>query len=515
MPYKSDSQRRWAHTKAGEEALGGKKAVHEWDEATKGKDLPEKVSKSEMKKFGGMMQLSVSKGAKAQAPAPRMPKAKKMPGAFDKPSKFFKSEEFNSVKHPSVRKLLDFIQKKHKARQSQRSIRGLNMAEEKKYTAREAAVAVLAKAQEMLMKTELAKALDPKAGLGKPAHPSPAPMLALSEKLDKAENPDEKQDAQLGEDVEHLCEDHMLANKAAERKEGHKIVAKSECMKCNLVKPSPATGQGDTLKPTKAQDAWSMDKSEKMHKDTVGATAANPVSRMDAGFGKVIVKAEDEVVGSKKIGYKPSKLGAEEKDQEMPSDKAFEVEGKDHKSSDDERMGNTNDPDKDPKEHAEGNNAEPGSKPSVEANESQDTAPIKGHLKLAKFIGRMEHKRSMAKSEMEKAGRMYEKWEHKDSPTGPTGYRNRNKSSDMSGGQRKGPQGYPKYQEQAQNEKGIHTPVSGVTAFPKGKGQSEAGSLATETWGGKPHKELREHGKQKHKEKLAEMKAMPKPKLPR
>ena len=52
-------------------------------------------------------------------------------------------------------------------------------------------------------------------------------------------NPDEKQDAKLGEDVEHLVEDHMVDNKAAEAKEGHKIevkksrydMAKAEWMK--------------------------------------------------------------------------------------------------------------------------------------------------------------------------------------------------------------------------------------------------------------------------------------------
>jgi hypothetical protein len=44
-PYASDAQRHWAHTPTGEKSLGGKKAVHEWDEASKGKKLPEKVSK--------------------------------------------------------------------------------------------------------------------------------------------------------------------------------------------------------------------------------------------------------------------------------------------------------------------------------------------------------------------------------------------------------------------------------------------------------------------------------------
>lgn len=78
------------------------------------------------------------------------------------------------------------------------------MADEKKFTAQEAAIAVLKKTEEMFKKS----------------------------KLVKAENPDEKQDAKLGEAVEHLCEEHMVENKDAERKEGHKLVAKAECMKC-------------------------------------------------------------------------------------------------------------------------------------------------------------------------------------------------------------------------------------------------------------------------------------------
>ncbi len=44
MPYSSDRQRRWAHTKAGIKALG-KKAVKEFDEASRGKKLPERVKK--------------------------------------------------------------------------------------------------------------------------------------------------------------------------------------------------------------------------------------------------------------------------------------------------------------------------------------------------------------------------------------------------------------------------------------------------------------------------------------
>lgn len=45
MPYKSKAQERWAHTPEGEKALGGKKAVKEWDQASKGKKLPERKKK--------------------------------------------------------------------------------------------------------------------------------------------------------------------------------------------------------------------------------------------------------------------------------------------------------------------------------------------------------------------------------------------------------------------------------------------------------------------------------------
>jgi hypothetical protein len=45
MPYKSDLQRKWAHTEAGEKALGGTAKVAEWDAASKGMKLPKKVGK--------------------------------------------------------------------------------------------------------------------------------------------------------------------------------------------------------------------------------------------------------------------------------------------------------------------------------------------------------------------------------------------------------------------------------------------------------------------------------------
>ena len=83
--------------------------------------------------------------------------------------------------------------------------------------------------------------------------------------------------------------------------------------------------------------------------------------------------------------------------------------------------------------------------------------------------------------------------------------------SDLDHGQKSGPQGYPKYQEQAQNEKGIHTSVSGTTAFPGSKGESQAGSFAKDRYNGKAI--LNEPAKKEHRRVIEEARAMPKPKL--
>jgi hypothetical protein len=53
-PYVSEAQRRWAHTPSGKKALGGNAGVHEWDEATKGKKLPEKVMEKGALKNAGI-----------------------------------------------------------------------------------------------------------------------------------------------------------------------------------------------------------------------------------------------------------------------------------------------------------------------------------------------------------------------------------------------------------------------------------------------------------------------------
>jgi len=86
--------------------------------------------------------------------------------------------------------------------------------------------------------------------------------------------------------------------------------------------------------------------------------------------------------------------------------------------------------------------------------------------------------------------------------------------SDMDHGQKRGPEGYGKYQEQAQNQKGIHTPVSGVTEYPGGKGTSRAGDYTKDRYGGKPTFSGADHpAKEEHKRVLSEMQSMPKPNL--
>lgn len=45
MPWKSSKQRAWGHSPEGIKALGGKKAVAEWDKATGDRKLPKKAKK--------------------------------------------------------------------------------------------------------------------------------------------------------------------------------------------------------------------------------------------------------------------------------------------------------------------------------------------------------------------------------------------------------------------------------------------------------------------------------------
>jgi hypothetical protein len=156
MPWKSKAQARWGHSEAGKKALGGEAGVKEWDSATHGKKLPEKINKSELTKalppkppgIGSTLGMSMKNGIQGNVPslsgpgspgaalkstlgsstggAPkdiskvgkvgvRTPKPKAGGDAFGAPSQFFgKSEGFDGPKHPSVRKLWVFMNKHRK-----------------------------------------------------------------------------------------------------------------------------------------------------------------------------------------------------------------------------------------------------------------------------------------------------------------------------------------------------------------------------------------------------------------
>ena len=49
MPWKSIQQKKWGHSPSGLKALGGKKAVAEWDKATGNKKLPKVAPKKKGK----------------------------------------------------------------------------------------------------------------------------------------------------------------------------------------------------------------------------------------------------------------------------------------------------------------------------------------------------------------------------------------------------------------------------------------------------------------------------------
>lgn len=115
------------------------------------------------------------------------------------------------------------------------------MNSEKRFTAAQAALAVLAKVQEICKESPLAKsyegfkAVEESARKGGASDPAAVAASAGREKYGKEafqhaaaegkkmskyeENPDEKQDAELGEKVEHEVEAHEVANPEAEKQE--------------------------------------------------------------------------------------------------------------------------------------------------------------------------------------------------------------------------------------------------------------------------------------------------------
>lgn len=86
----------------------------------------------------------------------KMPKSKKMADATDKPSEFYKAED--AIKKPSIENLRAFLANSKQKKQSSHSNERLSMDHDKKISAKDAAIAVLKKAHEMLEANMLAKA---------------------------------------------------------------------------------------------------------------------------------------------------------------------------------------------------------------------------------------------------------------------------------------------------------------------------------------------------------------------
>jgi hypothetical protein len=112
-----------------------------------------------------------------------------------------------------------------------------------------------------------------------------------------------------------------------------------------------------------------------------------------AGKAKAMEKAEN----SKKENAKPSEHGAKEQDQPAngPAPKG-EIHPKEHVEGKSDDVRHTPNPEANPKEQAEGNNELAGTTPTQVGQDGKNVPggdEIKGHLKLAKFIGHMESKR--------------------------------------------------------------------------------------------------------------------------
>lgn len=263
---------------------------------------------------------------------------------------------------------------------------------------------------------------------------------------------------------------HKMGKAEGEGSEGHysnnadpgepkagKASKPGKCPECGH--PTEATGQGDTLPRTKAQEDW----------------------QEDCGMEKY------ETTNSKKMGYKLSEAGKETRQPEK-SDHAFEVEGeKEKKSSDDARLAQQKDPQHNAKEQAEGNNELAGTTPTQVGQDGKNKPgydEMKGHLKLAKFIGMKHYKRTKAL----------------EGSQSQSGAEAQHKESEMD-------------KAETGHEKGIHTQPMWEPKDSKGASLGKQ-PLAPQAPGRSFGSVKGGAGKEEHKRVLGEMKGMPKPKLP-
>lgn len=243
------------------------------------------------------------------------------------------------------------------------------MANEKRYTPRQAALTVLEKVGEILHKSELHKkyegfkAVEESAKKSGASDPAAVAAAAGRKKYGKeAFQEAAEKGKKMGKGEQPHSDGHYSMVAAPEHPEAGKASHPAKCPECGH--PTPESGQGNTLPRSKSQENW-----------------------MEKG----------ETENSKKMGYKLSEAGKETVQPEK-SDHAFEVEGeKAKKSSDDARLAEQKDPQHNAKEQAEGNNELAGTTPTQVGQDGKNKPgydEMKGHLKLAKFIGMKSYKRT-------------------------------------------------------------------------------------------------------------------------
>lgn len=263
------------------------------------------------------------------------------------------------------------------------------MAFEKRYTAKQVAEAVLKATHELLAKSELAKAETKHARCVEHVKQN-SPGVSNPHAVCVAEGVrpgNWKKSEDLDKNISNLCTDHMI------KSEGYGLV-KSEMDKCHTC--------GMQKSGASAEEA-------KSHLIKCGLSPNQVRARMK----------KYETMMSPKLGYKPSEIGSKEIDQER-TDKDYEVHpdkpanalgpkspaSHSHpevQKSEMDRLRGQVAPGNNPKEQAEGNNELAGTTPTQVGQDGKNIPggdEIKSHLKLAKFIGRMEYKRLQKKNTM-------------------------------------------------------------------------------------------------------------------
>lgn len=224
---------------------------------------------------------------------------------------------------------------------------------------------------------------------------------------------------------------------------------------------------------------------------------------------------------------------AEKEQQIEESDKAFDIKEEDSKSSNDPRLSEQVSPEKNSKEQAEGNNELAGTTPTQVGKDGKNKpgfSEMRSDLKLAKWLGRMEEKRKVKKSEniekseiLEKAkldeGKsIKEKQEarenrHWRAPSWST----KNPKADLPSevetfmSLKRDIKGKPEAHRDPSTEKIVHA-VKGVHKQSHLEpGRSVAGAAATEPHYGE--EQGRPDSKEIHRKVLSEIKQMPSPNL--